>query len=280
MKAIPFLVAMLVASTTACVEPEPVDYSYAPQPANAQAAGVPAERIGIPQEAPRGSIEITSYGMTALQGNVPALHVREIVRNDSDDAPWTLDSTKQLIEIPGEGQSRAAYAESDVHTLPQVTINRGERHVVDFYYPLPANIDGANGLPAFQVLWDVQTPARDVTAHASFDRVESPSVPAAAYDTADVYYAGYAPYWWYDPLYSSFVFWGHPRPFYGWGYGYGYGHGYGRGYGARGYYGHPVGRMSVGHFGGGYHAHFGGGGHGGGFHGGGFHGGGGHGGHR
>lgn len=152
------------------------DYMYRPQTANATTqAGLPAVRTPIPQERPQGAIELVSYGMTELQrdtAKIPALYVRAMVTNDGDDIPWTLDVTQELIEIPGEGRSRAIFVGSDVGTLPVVTIARHERRVLDFYFPLPDTIGNASQLPRFDVLWQVKTPARMVASRTSFDRIE------------------------------------------------------------------------------------------------------------
>jgi hypothetical protein len=210
------------------------DYVYQPNTPNASAAGLPAERTPIPQEAPQGAIEIVSYGVTQLNRDathIPALHVRAVVTNDGDDTPWTIDTTKQLVSIPGEGESQAMYVNADVGTLPNVTIARHERRVLDFYFPLPDTMATASKLPRFELLWQVTTPARVVASRTSFDRVSDE--PDVAYETARPWplWAGYGPYWWYDPFYGGRVFVHAHR----WGF-------------------HGPGRVVVGGFGGRFHA--------------------------
>jgi hypothetical protein len=212
------------------------EYVYTPEAANANVAGLPASRTPIPPEKPEGAIEVVSYGIADLdRGNmkIPALHVRAVVTNDGDDTPWTLDTTKQLVAIPGEGQSRAMFVNSDVGTLPNVTIARHERRVLDFYFPLPDTIRKDAQLRQFEFLWEVNTAARTVSSRTSFDRVETePEVAYAYYDvTPWPLWAGWGPYWWYDPFYPQVVFI-HARP-----------------YVIRG-----PGRVVVGRFGGHYHA--------------------------
>jgi hypothetical protein len=186
------------------------DYVYTPDTANATAAGLPAARTPIPQEQPQGAIEVVSYGVTDLRrdgARIPALHVRAIVTNDGDDTPWTLDTTQQLVQIPGEGQSRAMYVNTDVGTLPNVTIAKRERRAIDFYFPLPDNLRDESHLKRFALLWQVHTAARTVASRTEFDRVEKE--PAVAYDTVPLawpLWAGWGPYWWYDPFYPSTVF--------------------------------------------------------------------------
>jgi hypothetical protein len=192
------------------------DYVYQPDTPNATAAGLPAARTPIPQEAPQGAIEVTSYGVTQLQRDgrtIPALHVRTIVTNDGDDRPWTLDTTQQLVEIPGEGRSRAIFVNADVGTLPGATIARHERRVIDLYFALPDTLRSASQLPRFDVLWQVGTASRMVASRTSFERVEREPDVAYAYGTvAWPLWAGYGPYWWYDPFYPSVVFI-HARPY-------------------------------------------------------------------
>jgi hypothetical protein len=187
----------------ACGEPT---YVYSPETANAvSASGQPAARIDIPQERPQGSIQIVSYGVTTLrQGEttVRALHVRETVSNDGDDTPWQVNTTHQLVAIPGEGQSRPLFANGDTHTLPIITIPRRARHVIDLYFPLPVTIHADSALPRFEVLWQVDTAARTVASRTGFDRQE---VEVYAYAPYAYPYYGYGPYWWYDPWWPTGV---------------------------------------------------------------------------
>jgi hypothetical protein len=189
------------------------DYVYTPDTANATAAGLPAARTPIPQEKPQGAIEVTSYGITDLRrddARIAALHVRAVITNDGDDSPWTLDTTQQLVAIPGEGQSRAMFVNSDVNTLPTVTIAKHDRRVLDFYFPLPDTVRGESKLPRFELLWQVNTPERVVSSRTAFERVDKE--PQVAYATAGwPLWAGYGPYWWYDPFYPRVVFI-HARP--------------------------------------------------------------------
>lgn len=189
-------------------------YVYQPDTANATAAGMPAMRTPIPQEAPQGAIAVTSYGVTDLHRDnqtIPALHVRAIITNDGDDAPWTLDTSQQMVEIPGEGRSRAIFVNADVGTLPSVAIARHDRRVLDFYFPLPDTVRGARDLPRFDLLWQVDTSKRVVASRTSFERMDRE--PDVAYETTVwPYWAGFGPYWWYDPFYPRAVFL-HARPY-------------------------------------------------------------------
>lgn len=191
------------------------DYVYRPDTANVTAAGLPAARTPIPQEQPQGAIEVASYGVTELRRDdmeIPALHVRAIVTNDGDDTPWRLDTTQQLVEIPGEGRSRALFVNSDVGTLPNVTIAKHERRVLDLYFPLPETMNKESRLPRFDLLWQVNTAARTVASRTSFDRITpEPRYRYEVVPAAWPMWAGYGPYWWYDPFYPRVVFVHSPR---------------------------------------------------------------------
>jgi hypothetical protein len=103
------------------------------------------------------------------------------------------------------------YVNTDVQTLPTITIARGQRRVLDLYFPLPATIQCDTNLPRFELLWNVNTAAREVASRTSFDRIErEDNEVTTQYDSWPLW-AGYGPYWWYDPLYPRVVF-VHSRP--------------------------------------------------------------------
>lgn len=187
-------------------------YVYTPDSPNTFSAGVPASRTAIPQERPQGTVQVLSYGTADLrtaEGTMPALHVRMIVTNEGDATPWRLDTTQQVLEIPGVGRSRAMFVNASVQTLPQVTIPRRERRVLDFFFPLPRHMSKESELPQFEFLWSVTTQARQVASRTSFDRMQPE--PTVAYGTGWSVWAGYCPYWWYDPFYPGSVV-VHSRP--------------------------------------------------------------------
>ena len=191
------------------------NYVYTPQNPNVVSSGMAAARTPIPQERPLGAVEVSSYGVTHLntgEANIPALHVRMIVTNDGDDTPWRLDSSQQLVEIPGEGRSAPMYVNADVRTLPNVTIARRDRRVLDLYYAMPTTIERDADLPRFDMLWQVETGLRSVASRTAFDRVEPVGTYAQAYGTTWPLWAGYGPLWWYDPLYPRHVVFVNRRP--------------------------------------------------------------------
>jgi hypothetical protein len=200
-------------------------YIYRPeQQATATVNRLPAARYPIPPERTVGEVLIVSSGITQLpttDARTPALFVRMIVTNNSDDTPWSLDTRQQVAWVGGEWQSPAhvnAYGQSP----PVIQVARGEKRLVDFYYQLPAKTESDEQVPRFEVAWTIQSGARLVTERTSFDRLRvEPGYAAGGYYPYGPGWGG--PYGWYDP------FW--PYPYWGVhvGYRFGYGH--------RGYYG-------------------------------------------
>jgi len=219
-------------------------YIYRPaQQATATVGNLPAARYEVPAERPTGEVLIASSGLTALpeaEPNTPALFVRIIVTNNSDDTTWTMDTQQQLAIVGGQKLS-PTYVNAYQYTKPAVEIPRGEKRLLDFYYRLPGKVDTENPTPEFDFAWNVQTGARVVAERTSFDRLTVEPVYARGYYYPYGYSYGpwWGPYGWYDP------FWGpYPYPyFYGgvhivnrYGYygGYGFRGGYGYGAGYRG----------------------------------------------
>jgi len=187
-------------------------YVYTPEVTNAQQSGLPASQIQIPPERPEGTVQITSSGVTTATPDsgtkVDVIHVRMAVANNGDPTPWTLDTSQQFLEIPGEGRSAPLFVNADTQTMPQVTIAKGERHVIDLFYPLPANAASEKKLPQFDLMWTVNTGERPVASRTSFERQEIEPQVAYGYDYGYgyPYYAGFGPYWWYDPFYGNTAF--------------------------------------------------------------------------
>jgi len=189
------------------------NYVYSPNQATHWTDGYPAVVTPVPPEQPQGKVEVTSFGITEIMpdgtGPLSTLHVRLAITNEGDATPWQVTTTDQVVEIAGEGKSRPIFVNTDLKSLPSVTISQRERRVLDFYYPLPASIGGEDALPAFDFLWQVTTPARTFASRTRFQRLDLE--PPATYRHV-VLYSGWGPYWWYDPFYPSFVF-RHYRPF-------------------------------------------------------------------
>ncbi len=186
-------------------------YVYRPtQEVTAEAGGRPASRYPIPPESPHGSLTVATFGIAEVQVGEQALkmlHVREVVSNDDDIAPWTLDTRQQLVEVPGHGKSVPTYVNTDVAGAPLVAIQPGTKRTIDLYYALPPGVQKADKLPEFDVLAHVQTPLRPVAQRTPFERFAiEPEAYDAYYGGAFAVGVGWGPMWWYDPLYPSVAF--------------------------------------------------------------------------
>ncbi len=192
-------------------------YVYSPEDnATARVSGRPAALYDVPPQAPHGQVRVATLGIATLEPRgedghrVRTMHVRMIVDNDGDVAPWQVDTREQLGTLPRYGQSRAAFVASSEGRPPLVTVAPGASATLDLYYPLPADMQHAAEIPEFQVLWRVQTPEGAVAERTRFERLRLEPPPA--------YYAygpGWGPGWgtgwgWYDPLWADYAFWGAP----------------------------------------------------------------------
>ncbi len=178
-------------------------YVYSPTVATTSAiAGRPASYYPVPPEAPRGSVQLATFGFAEIhpQGapenaNVRALHMRMIVANNSQ-APWTVDTREQVLSLPTRGMSRPAYAAAEGGEGPLVVVPPLGKRTIDLFYPLPANMEDAEDVPAFDSVWKVQTDARVVADRTPFERLEV--VPHYSYDDYS-----WGPGYYYDPYYPG-----------------------------------------------------------------------------
>ena len=179
------------------------EYVYRPTVATTSAvAGRVASYYAIPPEAPRGSVQLATFGFADLQPtgggdkDVRAIHMRMVVANNAD-TPWKIDTREQLLELPGHGQSRPAFASSDVGAGPVIEIPPNGKVTVDLFYPLPEHMEDASDLPDFDTLWRVDTGTRVVADRTPFERLEVSPRYASDYD--DYYWGPWGYY--YDPFY-------------------------------------------------------------------------------
>jgi hypothetical protein len=194
------------------------DYMYAPTVATTSAvSGRPASYYEVPPEAPRGYVQVTTLGFADIQRQgtsgseerARAIRLRMVVANNSDK-PWHIDTREQLLSLPNFGESRPALAISSAATAPAIEIPAGGKREIELFYPLPAFMDSAKELPAFDTIWKVQTDTRLVTDRTPFERLELESPYSYGYGYAYGYGYGYGwgmPYW-YDPFYSRTAFYG------------------------------------------------------------------------
>jgi hypothetical protein len=217
-------------------------YIYRPaQQATATVGTLPAARYPVPAERPTGEVLIASSGVTQLpgaDGRTPALFVRMVVTNNSDDTAWIMDTRQQVAIMGGEKQ---APAHVNTYNQPQPTLEipKGEKRLVDLYYRLPpGKADGDEAVPQFDLAWNVQTGARLIAERTSFDRMTVEPVYAGGYYYPYGYYWG--PAYWHDPFWRPYpyfygaVYVGPGRYYGGYHGGYHYGGGY-RGYGRGSY---------------------------------------------
>jgi hypothetical protein len=142
-----------------------------------------------------GILELGARGSTHMP-MVRALHVRMILVNQGP-RPWTIDTSAQHVTLAGFGDSRPAYAATDLDsTPPMVTVPPNRRGTIDLFFPLPSTITNVSELPAFDAVWTVRTDARRVTDHSAFSSVRIEPRSSAPYDLD-----AWSPMVWYDPHY-------------------------------------------------------------------------------
>lgn len=200
-------IALLVGlATAACASHE---YVYEPaSQVTGQVAGRAAANYQIPPELPQGDARVATFGIAKIRPRgapdnayIRALHVRLVVANNSDQ-PWTLDTREQRVVLPGNGQSRPAFASVQGASPPMITIEPGNARSINLFFPLPPTMQKPERIPQFDVVWQVQTSTRVVTERTPFERVEI--VPEYTYASP---YVGFGPSW-YDPYYPYGAFYG------------------------------------------------------------------------
>jgi len=173
-------------------------------------AGYRTMAVAIPPDAPRGVVELASYGLAELtpEGGRPitALHVRMTVTNDRDDVPWSVDFTRTRLDIRGERRIAPTFVNSNLPTLPLAILSRGERALADLYFAVPARVAAEGDLTSFDVTWAV---ARDSRLLESRTRFEHARTRAPA-ETTPVPPLGAARAWWFDPEYPWSTYYHRP----------------------------------------------------------------------
>jgi hypothetical protein len=175
-------------------------YLYRPaEQATATLAGRRAARYGIPPESPRGSARVASLGITSVRtssGEVRTLHVRLALANNNDTGAWEIDARQMRVVYAGGAPVGPAFVNTHVVGEPIVQIPPSEAACIDAYYLLPRGAEGAEGVPRFDLLWEVHTPERTVAERTPFDRITiEPEV-----ETRASWVFGVGPGWWYDPV--------------------------------------------------------------------------------
>jgi hypothetical protein len=162
------------------------NYVYVPRGASYWREGYPIEATEVSQ----GKIEVTSFGISELVPEGTALHVRLTVTNDGDATPWTVTTADQVLEL-GSVRNRPVLVKTDVETIPVLAVAQHEHRVIDLYYHLPASVREEKDLATFDLVWQVATPGRLVSARTHFQRVEEE--PTQPY--SHVTFRSSVPYW-------------------------------------------------------------------------------------
>jgi hypothetical protein len=182
--------------------------NYVPRDATGWNERYRSVTIAVPAEAPRGTVELSSFGKVtlAVEGgqSLDALHVRMVIANAGDLAPWTIDLPGTTLKAQGSLSYRVVAANSNIATLPAVIVGTGEVRTLDLYFPMPARAD------SFELAWRVTTPTSEVHERTQFTR-EVSDASAAPLPT------GWVSHWWFDPGYPWRTYFHHdgilaPRP--------------------------------------------------------------------
>jgi hypothetical protein len=164
--------------------------AYAPRGATGWIDGYRA----VSRELPAGQVDIASFGLVQLTPDdtpaMPTLHVRLVVANQSDRAPWAFDARTAMLVI-GDWRERATFANSDRATLPVVILERGETALIDLYFAVPAR---PTDLSHFDVTWQLATGQELRDERTRFHLEDSAPSPAAI-----THRAGWGNRWWFDP---------------------------------------------------------------------------------
>lgn len=173
-------------------------------------AGYRTMTVAIPPEAPRGRVELASYGLAELtpDGGLPmtALHVRMTVANQRDDVPWSIDFTRTRLDIPGEHRIAPTFVNANIPTLPLAIVERGERVLADLYFALPPRIAAENDLRKFDVTWVVARDGRLLESRTRFEHARK----GAPLEATPVPPLGASRAWWFDPAYPWSTYYHRP----------------------------------------------------------------------
>ena len=197
------LVAMGVAAVAGGCTAHHFIYSRADRVGTAPVAYA-KDRQPIPSEAPTGAVVTSSGGIVDVSSDKRAetarlLHVRMVVSNERDDAPWTIDARAQLARIPGQKESHPVFLGSDDDGAPMFAVTRGQTRTLDLYYAIPEAMKTELTLPGFEFAWQVKTATRLATGTTPFVRFLLDPDVADAYVlplSAPLQWGGH---WWYDP---------------------------------------------------------------------------------
>jgi hypothetical protein len=162
------------------------EYVYWPEEnATAQMGGRTAAAYQIPPEHPLGTVRVAGYGLNSKTG---VLHVRMVVENNAVTEGWGVNPSQLRVELRGMAGIAPTQVISDSGELQAIFIPARGKRTIDLFYQLPPGAHKASKVPAFDFVWQVQTPGRVIAERTPFERIA-----VVPYD----YYYGYAwgPYW-------------------------------------------------------------------------------------
>jgi hypothetical protein len=216
------------------------------QPLPSRAPMFPVSRYVIPEDKPEGKIRITSFGVVPLEptggGKASnALHVRIVLANEEGLKPWKVDTRELRLSLPGEGESRPAFVNTDAGTPPIILVPPGAERTLDLFYPLPAEVKDDEEVDEFTIRWAVTTGSGLIVRRTPFEDEPAMGGPEPysyrSVETSEpVYYESYPdygygydygygdywagpyfsigfgayPYWYYDPFYPTYTFYSVP----------------------------------------------------------------------
>jgi hypothetical protein len=164
-------------------------YFYRPEEnVTAELSGQPAARYTVPPLSSHGEVSLASMGITTLERRgeggerVQAVHVRMVVENRDDAAPWQVDTRQQIFTLDVRN-SRPAFVSASSGQPPLLSIPPHTTEVIDLYYALPQSMQTASTIPRFEILWYVQTPQALALDRTTFARMHAVPPPARAYST-------------------------------------------------------------------------------------------------
>ncbi len=179
-------------------------YYYEPaEQATATVLGSTAARYLIPPDTRLGDVRIASFGIEEVQFSddtepAPALHTRFVIANDRGASDWTIDTRTIHVQFAASRpRVSPALVNSDGTGMPIITIPRGESRTIDTYHLLPSYLEGAEDVPQFDVIWQVQTDSQLVSERTPFDRHEAEPPPRTGAMVGPYPWGPWGP--WYDP---------------------------------------------------------------------------------
>jgi hypothetical protein len=148
-----------------------------------------------------------------------------------------VDTRELRLSLPGEGESRPAFVNTDAGKPPIILIPSGAERTLDLFYPLPADLKDGDEVDEFTIRWAVTTGSGLIARRTPFEEEEPAAVgtepisyrsvdssepvydePYPSYDYGYDYWAapyfsigfGAYPYWYYDPFYPTYTFYSAP----------------------------------------------------------------------